>query len=90
MTVRHAKWFAAAFGIGALLNAISFDSTPQAEISIVNYGGSVFAIFLYLNPKLLIARSWDEIDRLMEEARAVYIMWIGIAIGFSGVLEGFL
>ncbi len=89
MTVIHAKWFAAAFGIGALLIAISFDSTPHAEISTVNYGGSVFAIFLYLNPELLIARSWDEIDRLLEEARGIYIMWLGIAIGLSGVLEGF-
>jgi hypothetical protein len=84
MTTKHAKYFAAAFGITAFLLGTSFSGTDELWLSLVNYGGAIFAIFLYLNPAVLIARSIQEIDEILETAEGIQFVWIGIGVALLG------
>ena len=84
MTTKHAKYFAAAFGITAFLLGTSFSGTDDLWLSLVNYGGAIFSIFLYLNPTTLLASSVQELDEALENAEGGQFIWIGIGVALLG------
>jgi hypothetical protein len=84
MTTTHAKYFAVGFGITAFLLGTSFSGTEDLGLSLVNYGGAIFSIFLYLNPTTLLASSVQELDEALENAEGGQFIWIGIGVALLG------
>ena len=89
MSTKGAQRFAICFGVIAFAIASSASIDGDLPLALVNYGGSLFAVFLYLNPEVFIARTLAEFDVRIAQAVHVHIMWIAIAIGLLGVLNPF-
>jgi hypothetical protein len=87
MKITLAKCFAAFIGIGVFVANTYYFDPADFTYSLMGYGMCFLALFLYLNPAILIARSRKERDDLWANPKGLPLVWIGLAIAVVDFLN---
>jgi len=68
--------------------AVSDAIEGNIVISLVNFGGTLFAIFLYYNPELLTTKSVDEVGELVPNFIQTKFLWVSLSISVLAIAVG--
>jgi hypothetical protein len=85
MQVRTAKCIAAGASVLAFAVAISAAYDRNMLLAVTNFSGTLFFVFLYENPRILLCRNMAELEQVMHSVSDRFLLWNAIAIGIFGV-----
>ena len=85
MNIRTVKYYMAGMALIAFVIAVSSAYQQATLLAITNFAATLFFVFLYENPAILLARSMGELDEAMEDVKDRFLLWNSIAIALCGV-----